>query len=336
MKKFDYKRLIKNIIFSLIIPAGIFLIFAVMTEGRTATVRVFTTTIRQSIVPMMICFGLMLNMNVGMINFSAGAMITFAGIIGGNLARLTGTGVFGVLLFCILITLALGAVTGVLYRLIRVPSMVLTIGTLMIWEAAPYTVFPNGANLPSSMTILAREPYIYILLAVMFLIFYILLNKTAFGYNLSAVGNNQAIANSVGLDSDKIKFLSFLFGSLFLGVGAVLHLSSMGELRNVTTMSSMNVMMDGFMGVFMAMFLSRYCNISIAVIIGTFSMKMLSNGFIAMGFSSTARDVVQGLLLLALLTISANAGLIETRRADKTFKEEAIREYHSRGKAGVR
>lgn len=315
------------------IPAGIFLIFAVMTGGRTATVRVFTTTVRQSIVPIMICFGLMLNMNVGMINFSAGAMMTFAGIIGGNLAKATGSGVFGVLGFCLIITVALGGITGLLYNLVRVPSMVLTIGTLMIWEAAPYTPYPNGANMPSTMTILAREPYCYILLVLMFIIFYILINKTAFGHNLSAIGNNQAIANSVGLDSDKIKFLSFLFGSIFLGVAAALHLSSVGELRNVTAMSSMTVMMDGFMGVFMAMFLSRYCNTSIAVIIGTFSMKMLSNGFIAMGYSSTARDVVQGLLLLALLTISANAGIIETRRANNAFREAANREHLGFGKA---
>ena len=327
MKKLDWKKLVINTVCSLVIPVVIFLVFAILTKGRTATVRVFTTTIRQSIVPIMICFGLMLNMSVGMINFSAGAMITFAGIIGGNLANMTGTGVPGVFGFCLLITVALGAITGVLYNLIRVPSMVLTIGTLMIWEAAPYTLFTEGANMRSNMTILAREPYCYILLAILFVAFYILTNKTAFGHNLSAIGNNQAIANSVGLDSDKIKFFSFLFGSMFLGVAATVHLSITGALRNVTAMSSMTVMMDGFMGVFMAMFLSRYCNTSIAVVIGTFSMRMLSNGFLAMGFSSTARDVVQGVLLLALLTISANAGIIETSRANKAFKDVANKEY---------
>jgi ribose/xylose/arabinose/galactoside ABC-type transport system permease subunit len=67
------------------------------------------------------------------------------------------------------------------------------------------------------------------------------------------------------------------------------------------------------------MFLEKYCDMSIAVILGTFSMKMLSNGFVAIGLSSTVRDIVQGLFLLVLLVISANAGLFERRKADKEF-----------------
>ena len=326
MKNHDWKRTLKNVAFSLVIPVAIFIIFAILTKGRTATVKMFTTTIRQSIVPIIICWGLMLNMSVGMINFSAGAMMLFAGIVGGSIAKMTGTGIFGVLVFCLIVTVIQGAITGFLYNKLRVPSMVLTIGTLMVFESSPKLFFTDGVNLPTSMTLLARSPYCYIILAVMFVLFYLLYNKTAFGHNLSAIGNNQAIANSVGLDSDKIKFLSFLFGAIFLGFAAALYVSEKGELRNVSSMSSMTIMMDGFMGVFMAMFLSKYCNGSIAVIIGAFSMKMLSNGFVAMGFSATARDIVQGLLLLVLLTISANAGLIERTKADKSFAAEAGQE----------
>lgn len=327
MKKLSWTEILKNVVFSLVIPVGIFVIFALLTGGRTATMRMFTTTIRQSIVPVIICWGLMLNMSIGMINFSGGAMMLCAGIIGGSLAKMTNTGVVGLVLICLTVTVAIGALTGFLYNKMRVPAMVLSIGTLMIWEAAPRVFFPNGVTLPTQMTILAKSPYGYIILGLMLVTFHLLYNKTAFGHNLSAIGNNQAIANNVGLDSDKIKFLSYLFGAVFLGVAAVLYVSEKAELRNVSAMSSMTIMMDGFMGMFMAMFLSKYCNMSIAVVIGTFSMKMLSNGFVAMGFSSTARDIVQGLFLLVLLTISANAGLIEKWRADKAYANDANREY---------
>ena len=326
MKKQNCKRILKNIVISLVIPVSIFIIFAILTEGRTATMRMLTTTIRQSVVPIIICWGLMLNFSVGMVNFSAGAMVLFSGIIGGNLALATGTGVLGIFIFCVVVAATLGAITGFLYKAIRVPSMVLTIGTLMIWESAPNIPYPNGVLIPFEMNVLATSPYIYILLALQLVIFYLLFNKTAFGHNLSAIGNNQTIANSVGINSDRIKMLSFVFGGVFLGVAAAVHLSSSGELRNATALSSMMIMMDGFMGVFMAMFLARYCNIAFAVMIGTFSMRMLSNGFIAMGFSATVRDIVQGLLLLTLLTISANAGLLETRRANRVFKETADKE----------
>ena len=327
MKKRNWKRIIINTIISLIIPVGMFLIFAVLSRGRTATVKMFVTTFRQSIIPIIICWGLMLNMSVGMMNFSAGAMMLCAGILGGNLAQMTGTGIPGVLVFCLLVTLVEGAITGFLYNKMRVPCMVLTIGMMMIWESFPKLIFSSGVNLPSSMTLLARSPYCFILLGVMFVVFHMLYNKTAFGHNLRAIGNNQAIANSVGLDSDKIKFASFVFGAVFLGIAATLYVSERGELRNVQFMASMTIMMDGFMGMFLALFLSKYCNMSVAVIIGSFSMKMLSNGFVAIGLSARTRDIMQGLLLLVLLTISANAGVFERIKTNKAFAKSADDEY---------
>jgi len=313
---------------SLVIPVGIFVIFSVLTGGRTATTAMITATIRQSIVPILICYGLILNMSAGMINFSAGAMMIFAGIVGGSIARDTGTGVVGIVVFCMLMTLIAGSITGILYKLIRVPAMVLTIGMLLIWESVPRFLHPAGVHISFDMTLLARTPYSYIVLGIMLVFFHVLFNYTAFGHNLRAIGNNQAVAHSAGLNLDKIKFLSYFFGAVFLGAAAIINVSETAELRNVASMASMTVMMDGFMGMFMAMFLSRYCNMSFAVLIGTVSMRMLSNGFVAMGFSGTARDIVQGLFLLALLVISANSGIIEKRRADKEFKIAANEEYN--------
>ncbi|MCL1884071.1 MAG: hypothetical protein FWF81_10020 [Defluviitaleaceae bacterium] len=319
----------KNLSISLIIPVGIFVIFAILTEGRTATMAVFTATIRQSIIPILICWGLILNMSAGMINFSAGAIMVFASIVGGNLANTTGLGIFGLVLFCMLMAIIAGAITGMLYNRIRVPAMVLTIGMLLVWESVPRFFYPAGVTISPDMTLLARTPYIYFVFGIMLIGFHLLFNYTTFGHNLRAIGNSQAIASSAGLNIDKIKLMSFVFGAVFLGAAATLHISSSSDLRNVASMASMTLMMDAFMGMFMAMFLAKFCNMSIAVIIGTFSMRMLSNGFVAIGFSATARDIVQGLFLLVLLAISANAGLFEKRKADKEFADNANREYQT-------
>jgi ribose/xylose/arabinose/galactoside ABC-type transport system permease subunit len=250
-------------------------------------------------------------------------MMLCAGIIGGNLARMSGTGAIGLVFFCMLISIALGIITGILYNKILVPAMILTIGTLLVWEAIPRLIFQEGVRIPTPMAAFAREPQVYVVFIIAFVLFFLLFNKTAFGHNIRAVGNNQAIAVKAGLNIDEIKLMSFVSGSVFLGIAAFMYISSAANVRNVTALGSMSLMMDGFMGMFMAMFIARYCNMSLAVVIGTFSMRMLTNGFVAMGFSSTARDVVQGFFLLALLTISANAGLFEKRKADKAYAMEA-------------
>ncbi len=240
---------------------------------------------------------------------------------------MTNTGVWGLALFTIVTGVLSGALTGLLYNVMRVPCMVLTIGMMLVFEALPRVVFSNGINLSSSYTVLAQSPWCYLILLAMLAIFYLLYNKTAFGHNLRAIGSNQAISNSVGLDLDKSKFLSFLVGGLFLGVAALLYVSSNGELRPVAAMASMQIMMDGFMGMFMSIFISRYCNTAFAVPISVYTMKMISNGFVSLGMSATVRDITNGMVLLVLLTISANQGLFERRKADRRFAEEANAAY---------
>lgn len=314
---------------SLIIPVGMWAIFALLTGGRTATSRMLLTTLRQSVSASIICYGLIMAMNVGMINFSAGAMMLFAGIVGGNLAKTYNLGVPGLVIICILLCVAEGAIEGVLYNAMRVPCIVMSIGMLLVWESIPKIIYPNGVNLTGGITILCKQPYCFWVLGITAVLFYFVYNKTAFGHNLRAIGSNQAIANSVGLDSDKIKLAVFTISGIFLGIGAFLYISNAGEQRNVSAMGSMSIMMDGFMGMFIAMFISRYCDTSIAVILGTFTMKMLSNGFVAMGLSATVRDIIQGIFLLVLLVISANAGLFDRLKADKAFKEKCIEDYNA-------
>ena len=321
--KLNWKKILKNTLISVLIPLVIFVAFAILTNGRTASLRMVRTTLKQCIMPTIICWGMMLSMSVGMINFSAGAMMLCASIIAGGIVKSFGLGSTWLLVLCVLVTIFTGAVNGLLYNKLRVPSMILTIGMLLVWEAFPRLFFPNGVVLSTDITIFSRTPTCYIILGVCFVFFHVLYNNTTFGHNLNAIGNNLAVSNSVGLNIDKIKFLSFLLGAVFLGLAAALYASDNTELRNVSAMSSMTIMMDGFMGMFMAMFLAKYSNMSIAVVIGTFSMKFLSNGFVAMGLPSTAKDVVQGLILLVLLTISANAGLFERRKANKAYAAEA-------------
>lgn len=328
-------RILIRCLQALLIPVGMWLIFALISGGRTVSVKMFLNTVRQSVVPCIICYGLMLNMRVGMINFSAGGMMVFAGIVGGNIALMTGTGVWGEVLFIVAICVLEGALTGVLYNMLRVPCIVLSIGMMLVWESFPRLIFAGGLHLPYQMTYLGRMPYCFIILGICMAAFYIIYNKTAFGHNLQAIGSNQAISDSVGLNSDKIKFLSFTLGALFLGIASVLYMSERGEVRNVTTMGSMVIMMDGFMGMFIALFLSRFCDMSLAIIFGTFTMKMISNGFVALGLSATVRDIVQGLFLLFLLMVSANSGYFTRRKADKLFAEQCNIEYCRTGKKNV-
>jgi hypothetical protein len=53
-------------------------------------------------------------------------------IIGGNLMNLTGIGMPGLVLFCVLISIALTSLTGFINNVLRVAVVVLTLGLLLV------------------------------------------------------------------------------------------------------------------------------------------------------------------------------------------------------------
>ena len=330
MNKARVKKYAISTIKTVMIPLIIYIIFVILTKGRMLSMRTVITTLKQSFYPTIICWGIILCMSVGMMNFAAGGLILAATIIGGNLMKLTGTGFLGYVLFTLLIALILSALTGLLYNKMRIPSIVLTIGLVLTFEALPRALFSGGVMIPARVTFLAQSPYCYVIILIMFILFYVIYNKTVFGYNLRAIGSNQAIANSVGLDSDRIKFTCFMVTGIFLGVAAILYGSIQGEIRNVTSLGSMLIMMDAFMSMFLAFFLAKFCNLTIAVFVATFTMKLINIGFVAMGVQGTVRDITTGLLLMILLAVSANEGMFERMKANRKYAEAARAKYKSR------
>lgn len=312
---------------TLILPIAVYVLFGVLSGGRTFNARAIQTALRTAVQPAIICYGLLLGMSTGVMNFSAGAVVVCGSIIGYGLSNMFSWGLPGFCVLAIAIALACNTLFGLLYNWLRVPGMVLSLGMLLFYEALPRIFFPGGVSLPQNLTFLSRSPSVFIIMAIAMVIFYILYNLTPFGHNLRAIGANQSVALAAGLNLDKIKLLNSVVGGLFLGIASILHLSAQGQLFCVSSMGSMTVMMDGFMGVFLGMLLSRWADPSIAVFCGVLTMKIMSAGFIAVGLEQNWKDVVTGFFMLIVMAVSANATLPAKLKADKAYAAEAEKEY---------
>lgn len=322
------KRYVMTTVKSLLLPILVYVVFRIVSGGRFGQWSGMVTIARQAVAPILIALGITCNMNMGMWDFSAGAVVTFASILGGGLAKSTGLGIFGLIFFSVITAVVMTAFTAWFYSVMRVPSMVLTIGLVLVYETFPHLVYGGGGTLLSGkITNLALAPWCFIVLGIMFAFFYIVYNYTIFGHNVRALGGNQAIAQNVGLEPMKIKFKSFIFGGIFLGMAAVINISTKGVVKPQSSMASVVLVFDAMMGIFIAMFLSRFCNMAIGVLIGTFTMKMLSAGLVALGLSTTIRDITTGIFLLILLCISSNQGRISDWKAKRKRARMANEEY---------
>lgn len=312
---------------TMILPVLVYVVFYFLSNGRFGRPDTMLINVYQAVFSIFLALGLMPNMTMGMWDFSGGAVVYCAAIIGGGIANILGLGGFGMILFCILTGAVIEAVTGFLYNRLGIPSLVLSIGLCMIYEAVAQASFGGQIHVTQEITYVAKAPYCFIVLLAGFVIMYFLINKTTFGRNLAYIGSNQAVARSTGINIKKMKFFSFVLGGTYIGLAGAFMLANRSTVTAPSNMASLSVIFDAIMGVNIGMFLSRYCNMVIGVTIGAFTMRMLSIALVAVGLSSNMRNVITGIFLLIILCISANRGLISDLRIRKIHIDQANREY---------
>ena len=183
-----------GLIKTLAIPVAVYLLFGILSGGRMFNSRAMITVLRQTIQPSIICYALLLGMSIGMMNFSAGAFVTCAAIMGNGLSNLLGWGLPGLVFFAIVVSLACSAIMGLLYNWLRVPCMVLSLGLMLFFESLPRFFFPGGAVISTQDAFLARQPWCFVVMALVMVLFYIIYNKTPYGHNIRAIGANQSVA----------------------------------------------------------------------------------------------------------------------------------------------
>lgn len=312
---------------TLALPVLVYIVFYIISGGRFGQPGTMLLNVYQSVFSIFLALGLMTNMTMGMWDFSGGAVVYCAAIIGGNLAVNFNLGGYGMLLCCIAVGIGIEVVTGLLYNTLGIPSLVLSIGLCMVYEALAQSVFGGQAYVTREFTFIARAPYCFVILIVGIALMYVIINKTAFGRNLACIGSNQAVARSTGIKIKKMKFFSYLIGGAFMGAAGAFMLANNSTVPAPANLSSLTVIFDAIMGVNIGMFLSKYCNIVLGVTIGAFTMKMLSIALVAVGLSNNMRNVIAGIFLLLILCVSANRGIIGNIRKRKADAELANREY---------
>ena len=100
-----------------------------------------------------------------------------------------------------------------------------------------------GVTIDREGAILGQAPWIFLITALMFVILYVIYNKTKIGFNVKAVGNNELIAKTAGINPRKVKFLAFFIAGCFFGIAGLINLSygtALSPAKNMGTMSAVS------------------------------------------------------------------------------------------------
>jgi ribose transport system permease protein len=280
-------------------------IFKVITPGNFGTPSQVLQYFQASLLAATGAVGFYFVMVMGMFDFSIGANIILSSIVGCVMATRFGLGYPGFIIGSIVCAAIVGVLNGVFYVKLRIPSMIVTTGLALIYESlANYIAGGVVQTLPSDMRLFGSMQGSIVLSVIAFIVAYIILNYTKIGTYTYAIGSNEFVAKNMGINVNKYKVLAFIISGAFFGVEAILSISYGSSMVAVTGMASMARNFTPTMGCFFGMAFRKYGIPIQAIIIGEFVINIIFYGFIALGAPTAIQDVITGLALLIVITLT--------------------------------
>lgn len=303
------RNVVKKFLKSLILPAVVYAVFLILSPATFSKPNSLYIMFLQAIIPAVMGWGLCFMLISGLWDFSLGAVAVLVGIVAANVGLTYG--LIPMLLAAVFLGIVLDMVTGAIYALLRIPSIVVTIAMALVYEAVG-SLYKGGSGytIPQELTMLGNPPFNFIIGVTAFFIAYALFNRTGFGTHVKAIGSSERLAKNMGIKPTRVKFTCFLVCGFFVGISALLQLSYGGSMIPKSGLESMTMVFQPMMGVFIALSLARICNIIIGVFIGEFTMSIISTGMISLGLPAALQNVVIGIFLLVFLIVSLNQNML--------------------------
>ena len=161
--------------------------------------------------------------------------------LGMGLLSSMGFGTFTLVFAGLAIGTACGAVNGALVTYFRLPSIVVTIGTMSLFRGLAQVVLGDQAltKYPSSLTSFGQGyiwphvpiPNSFALFLILACVFGFVLHRTVIGRQVFAIGHNPTAARFSGIKVEKIRFWLFVLTGLMAGIAAVLLTGRIGSTR---------------------------------------------------------------------------------------------------------
>lgn len=186
----------------------------------------------------LIAFAMALLIIAGEIDLSVAAIIALASTAMGSAVQM-GVETPGLVAIGVSVGLACGAFNGFLVAGLKLPSIVVTIGTMSLFRGISYMVLGDQAfgKYPESFAYFGQGyvfwviSFEFVLFVVMAVVFAILLHATNFGRQVYVIGNNPFAARFSGIPVERVKFILFLLTGLMSGIAAVCLTSRLGSTR---------------------------------------------------------------------------------------------------------
>jgi len=272
-----------------------------------------------SVVFTLLAVGISFVIMTGEIDVSIGATMGLAAAIAGTIAQRGGS-VVEMLIYAVLLGLVVGAINGVGVAIIKVPSLIFTLGIMGIVRGFVY-VYSDGRTVENfagaftnlgSKELFADITVYYSMVIVIVLVAHILLTRTRNGKNFIAVGDNIGGATLIGIPVVWTKISAYMLCGVFAAVAGVAFASKYGQVNIVAgsgyEMSAIAACVLGGVS------LSGGLGSALGAAIGAVIMSSISRMLVFIGLSSDYDNTIKGIMLITIVVADA---LMHTRSVEK-------------------
>lgn len=311
------KNLISKYALMLAVPILLFAVLSIIFHGVIGTNNI-PSLMQQAVAPAILGWGVLFNIKVGNWDFSVGSVVLLSAIIGGNIAVRLDWGFAGLLICCLLVAVLAGVVVGLVYYLLKIPTIITSIGMLLIYESISSYAFDGQGIYLTGWNLLGTTQIVIIAIvaaAAAYLIFY----RSSIGYNVRAVGNNMNIAAQNGLNVYRVKAVAIAIAGFFAGLYAFISLGTSGVQKTVSSMGTMGTCFDAMMCVFVGMSITRRGNLVAGIFCGSLVMQLVKLALMAIGIPSEYNSIFIAIFVLIFMTMDAYTN----NRAPRKKKETA-------------
>jgi len=212
--------------------------FAVITQGSWLSVGNMQSLSQLTAVLAVMAFGEAIVIATGEIDISVGSVSGIGALVFLGLAPVVGSGL--ALLGALACGILIGALNGVFVALLGLPSLLVTLGTLFLFQGIGYAV-TSGFSFAATDSV--RQQWIYnavgnsgvagvnagvIWALVVLVVLQLVVFETPVGNRILAVGGDAASSFSRGVNVTKIKFGVFVVSGLLAAFAGVLDAAFIG------------------------------------------------------------------------------------------------------------
>jgi ribose transport system permease protein len=299
--------------YATIIGLGLMIVaFSVLSPEAFPTFNNFINVLNQASLAMIISGGLTLALVIGEMDLSIGYAASMHGVLVTGLIVHSGLPIPVALAVVIGLGGLVGAANGLIVTKLRVNSVIATlgVGTILVGLAFAYSSgVPIVAGVPEAFLQLALGRWLFaipnpiIVMALVVLVLWVLVERTAIGQEIQAVGGNQAAARLAGISVDRIKILAFVISGMCAALTGALLASRLGS---GATSAADSYLLTAFAAVFLGSATLRDGEFHVlGTLIGTLIIVFGFNGLNIFGAPTFSQYVFQGATLIIAVGLSS-------------------------------